>query len=99
MSLILVVLNPRWPDWLWRMQTDNADEKRTNTDAAVLSFSQSETVTPNSFRGLDYARGNESIIYFIDLCKPTETYIYARKKTPLQVIIAPKHTHFCLRDH
>ena len=30
-SLILVVLNTRLPDWLWRTQTKDADEKRTDT--------------------------------------------------------------------
>ena len=48
-------------------------------------FFQSETQTSNSCRSLDYARGNKSIIYFTDLCKPIETYIYAKKK----YIIAP----------
>ena len=45
-----------------------------------------ESLPSNSFRSLGYARGNESIIYFTDLCKPIETYIYAKKNTHLQVI-------------
>ena len=44
----------------------NADGKRINTGTVELF--QSETLTLNSFRGLDYARCNESIIYFTDLC-------------------------------
>ena len=55
----------------------HAKENRTNTD--TVAFFQSEPLPSNSFRSLDYARGNESIIYFTDLCKPIETYIYARK--------------------
>ena len=58
----------------------NADEKRTNTDA--VAFFRSKTPTYNSCRSLDYAGGNESIIYFTDLCKAIEIYIYARKKHP-----------------
>ena len=38
-----------------------------------------------------HARGNESIIYFTDLCKPIETYIYARKKHPFASYPAAKH--------
>ena len=37
--------------------------------------------TLNSFRGLGYALGNESIRIFNDLCKPIEIYIYAKKST------------------
>ena len=32
----------------------------------------------NSCRSFDYARGNESINNFTDLCKPIEAYIYAK---------------------
>ena len=46
-------------------------------------FFQSGTQALDSFRSLGYARGNESIIYFADLCKPIEIYIYARKKAPI----------------
>ena len=68
-------------------KTQNADEDRTNTN--TVAFFKSEPLPSNSFRSFDYARGNESIdiIYFTDLCKPVETYIYARKSTHLQVIL------------
>ena len=56
-----------------------------------LSFFQSETLALNACRSLDYAHGNESIIYFTDLCKPLETYIYARKKHPFASYPAAKH--------
>ena len=59
----------------------NADGKRTNTDTVALF--QSETLPLNSFRSLDYARGNESIIYFTDLCKPKNTFAsYPAAKHP-----------------
>ena len=35
--------------------------------------------------------GNESIIYFTDLCKPIETYIYARKMHPFASYPTAKH--------
>ena len=49
---------------------------------ALSRFFQSEPLLSNSFRSFDYTRGNESIIYFTDLCKPIETYVYVRKKHP-----------------
>ena len=64
-------------------------------------FFQSETVTLNSCRSLDCARGNEPIIYFTDLCKPIETYIYVRKKHPFASYPAakhPKHSKFAITD-
>ena len=64
-------------------------------------FFQSETLTLNSCRSLHYARGNESIIYFTDLCKPIETYIYARKKHPFASYPTakhPKHSKFAITD-
>ena len=88
MFLTLVVLNTRWPDFLWHKQTENTDGKQTRTQPR---FFQSETLTFYSFRSLDYARGNESIIYFTDLCKPIETYIYVRKKHPFASYPAAKH--------
>ena len=54
-------------------------------------FSQSETLTLNSCRSLDYAQGNKSIIYFTDLCKLIETYIYVKKKHPFKIYLAAKH--------
>ena len=64
-------------------------------------FFKSETLTLNFCRSLDYARGYESIIYFIDLCKPIETFIYARKKHPFTsypVTKHPKHSRFAIID-
>ena len=74
---------------MWHTQTENADGKRQRRTQS--RFFQSETLTSNSFRSLDYARGNESIIYFTDLCKRIETYIYARKKDPFASYPAAKH--------
>ena len=54
-------------------------------------FFQSETLILNSCRSLDYARGNESIIYFTDLCKPIENNIYVKKKHPFASYPAAKH--------
>ena len=88
-SLILVVFNARQPDWLWRTQTENANVKRTNTGTAAR-FPTSNTDI-EFFLSLDYARGNESFIYFTDLCKPIETYIYARKMPPFASDPAAKH--------
>ena len=63
-----------------------------NEQTRTLSlFCQSEALASNSFRSFDYARGNESIIFFTDLCKPIETYIYARKKHPFASYPAAKH--------
>ena len=69
---------------------DNADE-RTKQRRALSRFFQAESLTLNSRHSVDYARGNESIIYFTDLCKPVETYIYARKKHPFAIYPAAKH--------
>ena len=55
-------------------------------------FFQSETLTLNSCLSLDY---------FTDLCKPIETYIYARKKHPFASYPAakhPKHSKFTVTD-
>ena len=57
-----------------------------NKQGHSSAFSKSETLTLNFCRSLDYARSNESIIYFTDLCKPIQTYIYARKKHTFEVI-------------
>ena len=69
---------------------DNANENRTNTGTGAFFF-QTEPLTLNSCRSLDYARGNESIIYVTDLCKPIEIYVYARKKHPFASYPAAKH--------
>ena len=55
------------------------------------AFPRSKTLTLNSCRSLDYAHGNESIIYFTHLCKPMETHICARKKHPFATYPAAKH--------
>ena len=47
------------PDWLRRTQTGN-EQTRTQP-----RFFQSEKLTSNSFRSLDYACRNESIMYVL----------------------------------
>ena len=69
----------------------NATPAETEQTRTRSRFSQSEPQLSNSFRSFDYARGNESIVYFTDLCKPIETYIYARKKHPFASYPAAKH--------
>ena len=66
--------------------------RETNNHRHSRAFSQSETLTLNSCHSLDYTRGNEYIIYFTDLCKLIETYIYARKKHPFARYPAAKHS-------
>ena len=68
-------------------QTPTGAEK-TRT---LSRFPQREPLPLNSFHSFDYARGNESIIYFTDLGEPIETYIYARKKHPFASYPAAKH--------
>ena len=51
----------------------------------------SGTQTINSCCSLDYARGNESIICFTNLCKLIETYYYARKMHPFASYPTAKH--------
>ena len=65
--------------------------RETNKHGHCSVFPHSESLSSNSFRSFEYARGNESIIYFTDLCKPIETYIYARKKHPFASYPAAKH--------
>ena len=55
------------------------------------TFFWSGPQTLNSCRSLHYARGNKYIIFFNDLCKPIEIYIYARKKHPFTSYPAAKH--------
>ena len=77
----------------------NADGKQTNMDTVAFFLKWNTNI--NSCRSLDYARGNESIIYFTDLYKPIETYIYARKKRPFASYPAamhPKHSKFAITD-
>ena len=71
---------------MWRTQAQNADQTRT-----LSRFFQRASLPSNSFRSFDYARGNESIIYFTDLCTPIDTYIYARNKHPFASYPAAKH--------
>ena len=66
-----------------------------------MAFLRVGTHTFNSSLSLDYARGNESIIFFNDLYKPIEIYIYARKKHPFTSYPAakhPKHSKFAITD-
>ena len=79
MSLTLVILNAKYAHTIKNAEGD----EQTRTPAR---FFQSETLTFNSCHSLDHAGGNDSIIYFTDLCKPIETYIYAKESTHLQVI-------------
>ena len=75
------------------------DAKRKNPKKC--RFLQGGTQSLNSCHSLDYARDNESIIYFNDLCKPIEIYIYARKKHPFTSYPAakhPKHSKFAITD-
>ena len=72
--------------------------KQTRTQSR---FFRSETLTLNSCRSLHYARGNESVIYFTNPCKPKEADIYARKKHPFVSYPAakhPKHSKFAIID-
>ena len=80
-SWTLVVLNARWLDLLWLTQTTTP----TKTEQ-TRAFSQTEPLTLNFCCSLDYARGNESITYFTDLCKPIEHTSMLGKSTHLQVI-------------
>ena len=89
-SLTLVVLNTRKSDWFVAHANKNR-QWETNMDTVTLF--QSKTLTLNSCRSLDDARSNESIIYFTDLCKPIETYVYAKKKHPFTSYFAAEHSN------
>ena len=65
-----------------------SENKQTRTQS---HFVQSETLTLNSCRSLDYARGHEVITYYTDLCKPIEIYIYAKEKHPFAGYPAAEH--------
>ena len=67
----------------------SADGKLTNTDTVALFPKWNTNI--ELLLSLYYARGNESIIYVTNLGKPTESYIYARKKLPLASYPAAKH--------
>ena len=54
-------------------------------------FFQSGTQTLNSCLSLHYELSNKSIIFFNDLCKPIEIYIFVRKKHPVTCCPAAKH--------
>ena len=60
-------------------------------NTGIVALFQSKTLTLNFYRSLDYARGDDSILYFTDLCKPIETYIYDKKKHPFTISPAAKH--------
>ena len=89
MSSTLVVSNAILPDQLRRTQTKVGDEKRINTKTVMLFSIVKDK--HYSCRSLGYASGNESIISIDDLCKPIETYIYARNKHPFTSYAAAKH--------
>ena len=75
--LILAILNAKCGTRKQKMPMGN------DKDGHSRAFCKSETLTSNSFRSLDYARGNESIIYFTDLCKPKNTFAsYPAAKHP-----------------
>ena len=96
MFLTLVILNLRLPDWLrlWHMQK-NDGEKRI--------MEQNGPRTLISCRSLDYACSNESIILIMDIRKPIEIYIYAKKKHSFTsypaACIPPKTQQICHYRH
>ena len=63
--------------WLVAMQGDKKEDGEKRRNPKHFRFLQGGAQTLNSNRSLDYARDNESIIYFNGLCKPTKVYIYA----------------------
>ena len=71
-----------------RKQKTPMGSEQTRTQPRVF---QRETLTSYFFPSLGYERGNGSIIYFTDLCKLIETYIYARKKYPFASEPTEKH--------
>ena len=86
---------------MWCTQTTKTPTGTEQT-RTQLHFFRSETILLNSCRSLDYARCNEYIIYFADLRKPIETYIYARKKAPICKLSrskAPKTQQIYLYRH
>ena len=62
------------------MHTKENDEKTKNLEK--VTFLQDITQILNSRSGLNFARDNQSIIYFNDICNLIEIYIYARKEHP-----------------
>ena len=67
-SSILDVLNARLPDWLWRTHANKKRPCETNEHENSDAFFRSETQTLNSGHSIGYARDNEPIIIFNDLC-------------------------------
>ena len=57
----------------------------TEQTRTLPRFSKREPLPSNSFCSFDYAHGNESIIYFTDLCKPIKPTSLLGKKKHLQV--------------
>ena len=73
------------------MQTQKADENRTNTDTAAV-FPKVSHYRRTPFAVLTmHAVTSLLSTYFTDLCKPVETYIYAWKKHPFASYPAAKH--------
>ena len=70
-----------------------ARSAETEQTWTLSRFFQSEPLPSNFFRNFHYAHGNESIIYFTDLCELIETYIYVRKKHPFASYPAAKHSN------
>ena len=92
-----VVLNVKFTISCGRQKEDN--EKRK--DPKKVTFLRGGTLTLNSCSSLEYARSNEAIIYFNDLCKPIELYIYVRKKhtfTSYPAAKHPKHSKFTITN-
>ena len=85
MSSALVVLNARLPGWLRCTQTKDDGVEWINTKTAKW------TQALYSCRSLGYAGGNKSIIFFNNLCKLIEIYIYVRTKHPFTSYPAEKH--------
>ena len=57
--------------------------------------------TVNSCHSLGCTRGNGSIIYFTDLCKPIKRHLYGRKRhqfTSYPAAKHPKHNKFAITD-
>ena len=67
-------------------------KRRRETNKHGQRFLQS-ALPSNPFCSFDHAGGNESIVYFTDLCKPIKTYIYAKKKHPFASYPTAEHSN------
>ena len=97
-SITPVILYAKFPDrYTWTKE----DSGKRTIPKKVLCL-RGGTGTLNSCRSLDYARNNESVIYFNGLCKPMEIYICARKKYPFTsypAVMHPKKQQICHYRH